>query len=78
MVVSSGDAKETKADGFRSPVVLDKGYELGHAFGAAGTPSAVLVDADLRIASEVAVGAVKVFELAGALEAAQTAAASVN
>ena len=76
VVVSSGEARETRADGFRSPVVLDKGYEVGHAFGAAGTPSAVLVDAELRIASEVAVGAVKVFELAGALDAAHAASAA--
>ena len=68
LVVSSGDEKETRADGFRSTVVLDKDYTLGHVFGAGGTPSAVMVDEELRIASEVAIGAVKVFELAGAVQ----------
>ena len=39
------------------------------AFGATGTPSAVLVDAEGRIASDVAVGAPAVMGLAGASRA---------
>lgn len=63
LVVSSGDPKETRAQGFSSPVVIDKDYVLGHVFGSGGTPSAVLVDAFGKIASEVAVGAKEVFAL---------------
>jgi hypothetical protein len=55
-----------KAMGLRSPVVLDQNFGVGSAFGASGTPSAVLVDEEGRIASEVAVGAPAVLSLAGA------------
>jgi hypothetical protein len=48
-----------------STVVLDQQFAAGRAFGASGTPSAVLVDAEGKIASEVAVGAPAVLELAG-------------
>jgi hypothetical protein len=47
-------------------VLLDQSFATGQAFGASGTPSAVLVDAEGKVASEVAVGAPAVLELAGA------------
>ena len=50
-------------------MVLDQQFAAGRAFGASGTPSAVLVDAKGRIASEVAVGAPAVLGLAGASRA---------
>jgi thiol-disulfide isomerase/thioredoxin len=65
VVVSSGDAERTRADGFSSTVVLDPGFSAGEAFGAGGTPSAVLVGADGRVASNVAVGAQAVLALTG-------------
>jgi hypothetical protein len=46
-------------------VVLDQQFAVGRAFGASGTPSAVLVDEEGNIASDVAVGAPGVLELAG-------------
>jgi peroxiredoxin len=64
LVVSTGSAEANRALGLRSPVVLDTGFEGGRAFGAGGTPSAVLVDEDGRIASEIAVGAPAVLALA--------------
>jgi hypothetical protein len=45
-------------------VVLEQGFATGSAFGANGTPSAVLVDSEGKIASEVAVGAPAVLALA--------------
>ena len=52
--------------GLRSPIVLDKPeMSVGRQFGAAGTPMAVLVDAEGKIASELAAGAPAVLELAG-------------
>ncbi len=57
LVVSTGDAERNKAQGLASPVVLDEGFTVGRAFGASGTPSAVLVGADGNIASAVGVGA---------------------
>jgi hypothetical protein len=47
-----------------STVVLDQQFSVGRAFGASGTPSAVLVDKEGKIASGVAVGAPAVLELA--------------
>jgi thiol-disulfide isomerase/thioredoxin len=66
VVVSFGDAESTRAEGFGSPILLDEGFTLGNALGASGTPMAVLLDADGRIASEVAAGPDAVLELAGA------------
>jgi hypothetical protein len=55
-----------QGDGPRPPVVLDQQFAVGRAFEASGTPSAVFVDAEGKVASEVAVGASAVMELAGA------------
>jgi thiol-disulfide isomerase/thioredoxin len=65
LVVSAGTQESNKAMGLSSSVVLDQGFEAGRAFGASGTPSAILVDAKGKIASEVAVGAPGVLKLAG-------------
>jgi peroxiredoxin/uncharacterized membrane protein YphA (DoxX/SURF4 family) len=64
LVVSMGSAETNRAMGLRSPVVLDAGFESARAFGASGTPSAVLIDNDGRVASEVAVGGQAVMALA--------------
>ena len=66
LVVSAGTEEANKEMGLASPVLLDQQFATGRAFGASGTPSAVLVDAVGKVASEVAVGAPAVWELAGA------------
>jgi thiol-disulfide isomerase/thioredoxin len=66
VVVSSGDAESSRADGFASAVLLDHGSQVSAAFGAHGTPMAVRLDADGRMASTVAAGAAAVFALLGA------------
>ena len=66
LVVSAGTEEANREMGLASPVVLDQQFAVGRAFGASGTPSAVLVDAEGKVASEVAVGAPGVLELAGA------------
>jgi thiol-disulfide isomerase/thioredoxin len=66
LVVSAGSEEANREMGLASPVLLDKQFAVGRAFGASGTPSAVLVDAEGKVASEVAVGAPAVMELAGA------------
>jgi peroxiredoxin len=63
LFVSAGTEEANKQMGLASPVVLDEQFSVGRAFGASGTPSAVLVDAEGKVASEVAVGAPAVFEL---------------
>jgi len=56
IVVSDGTVEANRDQGFRSPVVLDQGYCVSDAYGAVGTPSAVLVDAEGRVASTVTAG----------------------
>jgi hypothetical protein len=46
-------------------LVLAQTLDVGRAFGASGTPSAVLVDRKGNEASELAVGAPAVLQLAG-------------
>ena len=66
LVVSAGTEEANREMELSSTVVLDQNFAAGRAFGASGTPSAVLVDAEGKVASEVAVGAPAVMELAGA------------
>ena len=66
LVVSTDSVADNQAMGLRSPVLLDQdGMSVGRLFGATGTPMAVLVDAEGKIASELAVGAPAVLALAG-------------
>lgn len=69
LVISTGTAEANREQGIRSPLVRDEGFGVGRSFGANGTPMAVLVDAEGRIASELAVGAPAVLALAGYTQA---------
>lgn len=64
LVISIGSERANRAMELRSTVVLDQGFNVGRAFGASGTPSAVLVDVDGMIASAVVVGAPAILKLA--------------
>jgi peroxiredoxin/uncharacterized membrane protein YphA (DoxX/SURF4 family) len=63
LVISVGSEEANEEMGLTSPVLLDQQFATGRAFGASGTPSAVLVDAEGKVASEVAVGAPAVMGL---------------
>ncbi|MGH2613792.1 MAG: MauE/DoxX family redox-associated membrane protein, partial [Thermomicrobiales bacterium] len=63
LVVSTGDPERNREQGLNSPMVLDSGFNIGRSFGASGTPSAVLVGADGKIASGLAVGGPTVISL---------------
>jgi peroxiredoxin/uncharacterized membrane protein YphA (DoxX/SURF4 family) len=63
LVVSTGEADANRKQGFKSPIVLDTGFTVGRSFGASGTPSAVLVNAEGKIASGLAVGGPTVISL---------------
>ncbi|MGI8580043.1 MAG: TlpA family protein disulfide reductase [Solirubrobacteraceae bacterium] len=76
LVVSSGSAPANRALGLRAPILLDPGFIAPPAFGASGTPSAVLLDERGRIASEVAAGADEVLDLLGARPRAEVALGS--
>lgn len=47
-----------------SPMILDQNFDVRRAFDATGTPSAVLVDIEVQVASEVAASAPAALELA--------------
>jgi thiol-disulfide isomerase/thioredoxin len=64
LVVSTGSVEANQALGFTSPVLLDQNFSVAPSFGANGTPMAVLVDAQGKVASAPAAGAQQVFELA--------------
>jgi peroxiredoxin/uncharacterized membrane protein YphA (DoxX/SURF4 family) len=65
LIISKGTAEANLALNLRSPILLDEDFETSKIFGAAGTPSAILLDEKGRIASAVGVGAKQVFALAG-------------
>src|SRR5262249_22333939 len=65
LVASTDSVEDNRAMGLRSPVVIDKGgMSVGNKFGAAGTPMAVLVDEQGKVASALAAGAPAVLALA--------------
>jgi peroxiredoxin len=64
LLVSSGTIEENKSMELESTVVLDNERSVMQAYGATGTPNAVLVDGEGRIASSVVVGAQAVMALA--------------
>jgi len=64
VIVSSGEEAAVRAEGFSSTVLLDAYFEAGDEFGIGGTPMAVLLGADGRVASGVAAGARAIWGLA--------------
>jgi peroxiredoxin len=65
VVVSTGTVEDGRAMSLRSPVLLDPSNQAAPAFGASGTPMAILLDGS-RIASAVVPGAQAVFALLNA------------
>ena len=66
VIVSAGTADDVRAEGFASPVLLDPEWSASTALGVDGTPMALLVEVDGRIASGLVTGAGAVLELLGA------------
>jgi peroxiredoxin len=64
LVVSSGAPDAHAEMQLQSPVVLDDASQTMSAYGAHGTPMALLVDGEGNVASNLAVGAVEVMNLA--------------
>ena len=63
LIVRAGDVEANRAQGLKSRMVLDDGFTMGRAFGADGTPSAIVLDEDGKVASPLAVGADAVLTL---------------
>ena len=66
LLISTGTVEVNRAMNLRSSIVLDQNFQAGSAFGAHGTPMAVLLDAKGRIASEVVAGAEPILALMSA------------
>jgi peroxiredoxin len=78
LVISTGSLEENARLGVRSPVLLAPDFSVGSAFGVTGTPSAVLLDTEGRIASSIAVGGPAVLALARDAAIDNRPAGSVN
>jgi peroxiredoxin/uncharacterized membrane protein YphA (DoxX/SURF4 family) len=65
LLLSSGEAEKNLELNLKSPIVLDDKLEISKKLGMTGTPSAVLVDENGKIVSEVAVGAPRIWALLG-------------
>jgi len=70
VVLSTGSVEDNRRQGLRASILLDPGSSAMYVFGAGGTPSAVMLDAAGRVASDVGVGADAVLALAGVVRVA--------
>lgn len=79
ILVSTGSTEANRKMGLGSTVLMDESFSIGQSYGASGTPSAVLIDEEGKIASAVTVGAIGVMQLlqASQLETAPPEAAAV-
>ncbi len=65
VVFSDGETEAHKNLNLKSPILIDKEYNIAKKLGMHGTPSAVLVNEDGRIISETAIGAPQIWALLG-------------
>lgn len=61
--IATGTAEANRAQEFRSPVLLDTDMAVTRRYGAIGTPSALRIDTNGRIASHMAAGRKEVLAL---------------
>jgi peroxiredoxin/uncharacterized membrane protein YphA (DoxX/SURF4 family) len=69
LVISTGSRQVNRQQGFQSTVILDHKLSASQVFGSSGTPSAVMLDEQGRVASDISVGAVSVLALANGTRA---------
>ena len=65
VVFSTGKAEAHQNLNLESPVLLDENHKISKELGMSGTPSAILVNEDGKIISEIAVGAPQIWALLG-------------
>lgn len=65
LIVSSGEAENHSEMDLKSTIVLDNERKLPQELGMSGTPSAILINENGKIISEVAVGADRIWTLVG-------------
>ncbi|HXR66546.1 MAG TPA: redoxin domain-containing protein, partial [Ktedonobacteraceae bacterium] len=68
LVISNGMVEQNRALGLRSPVLLNEEGDVSRLFGANGTPMAIVVDAQGKVASTLVEGAPDVLALAGSVK----------
>jgi peroxiredoxin/uncharacterized membrane protein YphA (DoxX/SURF4 family) len=78
LIITKGTADATRSHGFRSRVLVDRYSAAETLFGAHGTPGAVLLDEEGRVASELGTGACATFEMLGFLPYVPTPHATVD
>lgn len=65
LILSIGETEAIRAEGFQSTVLIDDGSNVRTRFGSRGTPSALRIDANGKIASPVAHGSDQVLAMLG-------------
>jgi thiol-disulfide isomerase/thioredoxin len=63
LIISDGSKDANRAFGLRSRIVIDDAFTTGHDYGVTGTPVAIALDEEGRVASALAVGADAVLDL---------------
>lgn len=63
LILSIGETEAIRAEGFQSTVLIDDGSNVRTRFGSRGTPSALRIDANGKIASPVAHGSDQVLAM---------------
>jgi peroxiredoxin len=63
LLISTGSVEANRGLGLAAPVLLESGFSTGFAYGAKGTPSALLIDSQGKVASEVVVGAAAIMPM---------------
>jgi hypothetical protein len=73
IIISDGDPDAHREFKPSSPIVIDPKYKKAIEFGMYGTPSAVLVDENGIIRTEVAIGSPNIWALIGRTRRPETA-----
>jgi peroxiredoxin len=63
VLISTGSVEANQAQALAALTLLEDGFATGFAYGAKGTPSAILLDAQGKVASELVVGASNILRL---------------
>jgi hypothetical protein len=63
LFVSTGTPEENRALAFDAPIILEDDFSTARLFGATGTPAAVLIGSDGRVAGPIAKGGPAVLDL---------------
>ena len=63
VLISGGTLDANRAMGLDSTVLIDDKFSVGQLYGANGTPSGLLLDANGKIATELAIGQPKIMEV---------------